>query len=155
MELELSKEAAAHLEAEARVPAGLWLAIAIEAQRNLELMGGVGESGLVGRLDLAAEETMGAVVARAPARELHAYSEALRAGAVGTQELTERRLILTPSKSISTAWEHHARDRGLTLASWVRAEAESRPPGAIFWEAAAAERGQSLAEWMLLKAGTS
>jgi hypothetical protein len=118
-------------------------------------MGGVGESGLAGRLDLAAEETTGAIVARAPARELHAYSEALRAGAVGTQELPDRRLILTPSKSISTAWEHHARDRGLTLGSWVRAEAESRPPGAISWEAAAAERGQSLAEWMLLKAGTS
>jgi len=155
LELQLSKEAAAHLEANARVPAGLWLVIAIEAQRNLELMGDVGESGLTGRLDLAAEEPIGAVVARAPARELHAYSEALRAGAAGTQELPDRRLILTPSKSMSTAWEHHARDRGLTLGSWARAEAESRPPGAISWEAAAAERGQSLAEWMLFKAGAS
>jgi hypothetical protein len=149
----LSKEAAAHLEAEALVPAGLWLAIAIEARRNLELMGGVGESGLTGRLDLAAKEPIGPVVTRAPARELHSYSEALRAGAAGTEELPGRRLILTPSKSISTAWEHHARDRGLTLGSWVRAEAESRPAGAISWEAAAAERGQSLAEWMLLNSG--
>jgi hypothetical protein len=135
------------------VPAGLWLAIAIEARRTLELMCGVGDSGLTVRLDLAAQEPIGAVVARAPARELRAYSEALRAGEAGSQELPGGRLVLTPSKSISTAWEHHARDRGLTLGSWIRAEAESQLAGAISWEAAAAERGQSLAEWMLLNAG--
>jgi hypothetical protein len=117
-------------------------------------MGGdLRDSGLTERLDLAAEEPIGAVVARAPARELRAYSEALRAGESGTEEVLDGRVILTPSKTISTAWEHHARDHGLTLGSWVRSQAESRPSGAIPWEAAAAERGQSLAEWMLLNAG--
>jgi hypothetical protein len=149
IELELASDAAARIAERARIPVGLWLAIAIEAKRVLGAYGPGAEADLEAQLDHAARARIDAAVCRAPARALRAYADALRAGSEPVAEEARGLLVLTPPQAMSTSWEHHARPAGLTLGTWLAREAGSDLAGRVDWEAAAAERGQSLAEWIL------
>lgn len=154
LELELSEEATVHLHANAKGPPSLWLMIAIEANRCLEGLDVARNDHLVENLDLASEKRLSSAICRQPARLLRAYAQALRLSGFYPEEPAGRRIVLTPSTSVVTAWEHHAQDRGKTLGEWIQEAAEAMPEGHLSWEAAAAERGQSLGEWILSNAST-
>lgn len=149
LEMSLSKNAAVYLQASATVPVSLWAAIAIEGLRLAEELGPLFGRELTECLDEAAEARVGPAIGRDAARSLGSYAASLRAGEGidGSGNIEAGPMVLTPSISVATAWEQHARRCGLSLGQWLYGALESRPAGRISWEAAAAERGDSMAAW--------
>lgn len=138
----------------AKVPAALWLLLAIEAQRCVRRAAGV-----LGRSEGSVRETIDAdaAVAVEPAAGdalllLRGYADALRAGSGGAPAVTPPTLPLSPSTLVAAAWSIEASHLGMTVEGWASAMAAEQPASGVAWEASAALAGQSLAEWVLYQA---
>jgi hypothetical protein len=151
-----------HVSAHARdagVPAALWLAVALEAQRSIEqatsLLGGHPDR-LAVTLDAEASKLTATDVDvhYSPALiQLRSYASALRAaGTPASEPLVGRSLPLFPALHVAAAWALDAQRDGLEVAAWASERTAALPIGRMDWEAASAAHGQTLAEWVLAQA---
>lgn len=138
-----------------RLPATLWLTIAIESQRCLALAARtveVSTSEAAAALDEAAAtidltESQVTAVAR-----LRAYASAVLTGDRTAGTLLPASLLLTPALHVAAAWALTAQTAGQSVAEWTTAVATACPQGRPRWEAASAATGQTLAEWAVVQA---
>lgn len=134
--------------AAARLPAELWLRIAVEASRvvgEIEGLTGYGRETITATLDVAASEPRGDRVEPLDGGALRRYGEGLQRG-TATSAPTEE-LALRLSEEIAAGWGHAAAAERAALPTWIAKQLESAPRHCVQWEAAAARGGRTLAEW--------
>jgi hypothetical protein len=139
-----------------RLPADLWLTIAIEAQRCLSLASeliGVPAEQLADELDRTAAQSKETGDGHPALARLRAYAEALREGrGADAETVVPASLPLNPGVHVAAAWAAQAGRMGATVEQWASDASNSLPPGRAAWEAASAAEGQPLAEWTLAQA---
>lgn len=133
----------------ARVPAQLWLRIAVESSRLVsETIAITGQSAVSLRtaLNHIAAESLKHELDRAVAGELSHYCTLLQrphpVGSVGPVMPTP-----LPEEMIG-AWRHAAITAGATLSTWVGEQVIRAPAECMRWEIAAAHSSRTLAEWV-------
>ena len=138
-----------------RVPVELWVRIAIEGSRQLDLViaaTGVSRGAFAAHLDGLADG------ARTAPGSLHTpglsmYARRLRSGEpTGVREAGRSPLTVLIPDTLALAWTRAANRGADSLAGWAEARLRSAPEGVVGWEAAAAASGDSLGEWMLAAA---
>lgn len=158
MPLRLSSTALEHAVGEAgAVPVGLWLVIAIEGQRALDIAAsacGISHASLTVHLDRAAVVKPAAGIIGPASRRLRDYGGQLRelAECESHPRSNASVVALTPSLIVAAGWELSAQEAGKRVTEWAADIAELRPPSRLYWEAAAAEQGLPLAAWVVIHA---
>lgn len=138
-----------------RLPATLWLTIAIEGQRCLTLASRtleVSASEAAATLDKVAA-TIELTQRDFPAvAQLRAYARAVLTGDRSAASMLPASLPLTPALHVAGAWALTAQTADQSVKAWASAVAAARPAGRARWEAASAAAGQTLAEWAVVQA---
>jgi hypothetical protein len=139
-----------------RIPAPLWLAVAIEAARCVRLVGTVmGRSAdeVAAALDAAVDASRPPAGSAHPSLSLlRRYARALLVGDGSYRPIISPTLLLSPATHVGAAWAIEAERVGLSIEEWASGVAADLPVGRIAWEAASAAEGQPLAEWALFQA---
>ncbi len=146
---ELTRERIEEGATTARVPAELWLRLAVEAARltdEIAAHSGRTRQSVQGVLDTAAAETSGDATnetLRTDALARYAALLRTRHPAGPISRLVPMRL----PEEMSGGWRRAAIHAGVTFERWVAERVEAAPTGCVAWEIAAAECCQTLAEW--------
>ena len=138
--------------AAAGVPPGLWLTVAIEATRAVELAAEVLQVSrdlVVDQLNAASVHADGVAPVRT---RLTDYAFALRSTKPSPPIRALGTLLARPSITALTAWSRSAEKAGVSLQEWALAAVQAAPRQALDWEVCSAEAGQTLAEWTLVQA---